>query len=250
MQPPRPGRESDADETTWIPRVTGGPPRPDPLPFTSGDEQPTALERRPGLVWALRIAGLVAVGVVAGLVWNHIQDDGGDVSSPSQPTGPNTSASSGRYQFTPHEGLPGPRTDTDCVAHSYNQVQAFFQQTPCASLTRGLYQTTVENKDILVSVARVEMRSAADAQALRDLSERSNTGNVNDVVRGKLVAVPGLASLSANDGYFVKSEGTAVVIVEGDFTTNSKAYKGDPNAEKLLDDVCADAIRLSDAFTR
>lgn len=232
-------------DTTWIPRIEDSSPSADPLRFADGP--PPRSNTNPVLSWSLRVAGLVAIAVVAGLVWTYIQSDSNSDQAGGESAGPTPRPQvDGRYEFTPYRGLTDTRTDTDCVAHSYGEVRKLLQQTPCESLTRGLYSATVDGKAIVVSVSAVRMRTPAEAQALRDLSEKSNTGNVNDLVRDKAVAIPGLTTLSANDGYFVQNKGQTVVIAEADFEVNGKAAKGDPVAEKTLDGVCEDAIRLGD----
>ncbi|OLR94675.1 hypothetical protein BJP25_09795 [Actinokineospora bangkokensis] len=211
-------------------------------------EPPPQQQRNPALLWALRIGGLVAIAVVSGLVWTYIQSDSTGGGTEAGPTDASRAPVEGRYEFTPYRGVPQPRVDTDCAAHSYGKVQELMRSTPCESLTRGLYSTTVDGKAIVVSVSAVRMRTPAEAQALRELSEKSGTGNVNDLVRDKAVSIPGLTALSANDGFFVQNEGQTVIIAEADFEVNGKSYKGNATAEKTLDGVCEDAMRLGEGM--
>jgi hypothetical protein len=225
--------------------VEDDPQSAQPLRFSA---EPPPTPTNPALTWSLRVGGLVVIAVVAGFVWNYIRSDSGSGQTGAGTTDVSTRPKTeGRYDFTPYRGLPEPRTDANCAQHSYGEVQKLLLRTPCESLTRSLHSVTVDGKAIVVSVSAVRMRTPQDAQALRDLSEKSDTGNVNDLVRDKVVTIPGLTTLSANDGYFVQNKGRTVIIAEADFEVDAKAAKGDKVAEKTLDGVCEDAIRLGEA---
>jgi hypothetical protein len=72
----------------------------------------------------------------------------------------------------------------DCAAHSYGQVQEFFEKHPC----RALYRTLFEVRDrrgglLLVAVARVDMPDPESARAFRELVDTYGTGNITELNR-------------------------------------------------------------------
>jgi hypothetical protein len=194
------------------------------------------------LRWALQIAGLVGVAVISGVIWYFFTDD----SSPTTSDGGGESTTppvEGVYQFTPHEKMPTPNTDSDCAKHAYGQIQTFLKNTPCDHLTRQLFVTKVDGRTVYTSVSVVTMPDEEKAAALRDLTDKDGSGNVSDVVRDGVVKIDGLDRLSGGEGYASNQSGRDVVIVESALAPKNES--GDEDAdEKLLDDVCTDALRL------
>lgn len=73
---------------------------------------------------------------------------------------------------------------SDCVAHSYGQVQQFFRQHPCAALHRAQFEVRDTKGDVaLVPVAWVEMPTEAEARSLDRLLDRDGTGNITELSR-------------------------------------------------------------------
>jgi hypothetical protein len=184
--------------------------------------------------------GLLLVAVVSGMLWWLIQQ--GNVSPPSDSSGgggtPKPTA--GQYPFARVADIPKPVLDSNCEEHSYQKVKTFFKDKKCAGLIRELYTTTVDGRKVYTSVAVVDMDNAQDAQALKELTEQNNTGNVADLVREGRVKVQGLGNLSGG-GFAAKVSGSHVTIVESDFEGGSK------NAdEETLDKISTDALRLGD----
>lgn len=215
------------------------PDRPPPIQFRPEDPEPP---RNKALEWSLRIAGLVAVAVISGLVWWYIQND--EPPAASSNDGGSSSESEGQYKLDPHEDVPTPKVDSTCPEHAYEDIREFLQSTPCDRLTRALYVTEVpDGRTVYVSVSVVRMADEAAAGQLRDLTDNDGTGNINDLVREGVVTIDGLKSLSRNDGYASTHQGRDVVIVEADF--DPKAAKGADKKkdENLLDEVCTDALR-------
>jgi hypothetical protein len=67
--------------------------------------------------------------------------------------------------------LNGLRADTDCVSHSYGQVQNFFRQHPCVALFRAWLDVQDSHGDVvLVAVSWVRMADEASASALQSWS--------------------------------------------------------------------------------
>ncbi len=199
---------------------------PQPRPPAPG---PPARDTRSLL---LRGAGLVAIAVVAGLLWFLIRHD----STPDEPVAQPPSPSTGAYQFTK---VAGPERSDDCPATSYGKTKEFFQDNPCQSLVRALYTTETGGQKALVSVVVVGMPDSSKAKALKALTEQDGTGNVTDLVRDKTFAGTGTPSVSGkNSAYASKVDGTNTVIVLADF------YEKHTD-KALIEKIADDALRLS-----
>jgi len=230
--PYRPGQQ-------WPDNRAQRPDRPPPIQFRQEEPPP---KPNKALQWALRGAGLVAVAVVSGLVWYYVTNDtsstprgGAEESSTQQPAG--------RYQFTAHDEMPAPDTDSDCAKHAYGATENFLSRTPCDHLARQLFVAKVEGRTVYTSVSVVVMPDEDKADQLRKLTDTDGKGNISDVVRDGVVKVAGLDSLSKSDGYASKQTGREVVIVESDFKPDDKKDKKDD--QELLDNVSVDALRLA-----
>ena len=232
------------------------PPRPtDTAPLYPADELmklQSIMENRQGqlpvqppppprrITWAGKALALVGVAVVSGLVWWVLQ--------PSDPVGqpvPQPQKAAGEFEFTTVPQLPEPVKDSDCATHATSQTQAFFKTTPCVQLTRAFYTAKLpDGRVVYSSVSVVKMKTAAEAKALRELTQKDGTGNVKDLVLDKAVSVPPLTTL-ANGGYASEQRDLEVVIVESD----SPVKGTDPAAHnKEMKKVSADAIRLASSF--
>lgn len=76
----------------------------------------------------------------------------------------------------------GEAFSTDCAAHSYGQVQQFFEDHPCDALFRALYEIRgAGGARVLVAAAWVDMPDAAGAAALKSLVDRPATGNITEL---------------------------------------------------------------------
>lgn len=216
------------------------PDRPAPIQFRA--EPQADPPENPVLIWTLRALGLIAVAVISGLVWWYIHDDSKPAGATPEPT---QEQKAGQFDFTPAEQVPQPRKDSTCPEHAYGQIKAFFQSTPCQQLTRALYTTTAEDgRKVYTNVSVVRMRTADDAAKLRELTDKDGTGNVNDLVREKIVKLTGLGSLSGGQGYKAVQHDTNVIIVEADFDAGKRVDKA--KDEAILDAICSDVIRLGD----
>jgi hypothetical protein len=187
--------------------------------------------RRPfGL--ALKVLGLVAVAVVAGLVWVAVQQPrvpGRPIASPS--------SAAGQFAFTPQ---PQQDTSTDCVAHSFGQVRDdFFAHTPCVQLVRSLYTTTTtDGRKVVVSVAVVRLPDAAKAAELKQLVDLDKTGNVYNLIKEKHT-FPGGPTTLGDSGYKAEQNGSSVTIVETGYFDQPEH-----NPDPLLKTIATDALRL------
>ena len=154
----------------------------------------------------LKAAGLVAVAVVAGLVWYLIRHD-------PAPAVPLAQAPAKQFDFGT---TVSPVATTDCAAKSTDQIKAWFGTHPCQKMSRALYTTTYGSARALVSVAVVTMPSAADALALKQLVDTDDTGDVSDLVRDGTAKLPDAPKL-ANGQYASRISGGQVTIVHADF---------------------------------
>ena len=97
----------------------------------------------------------------------------------------------------------GTRVDVDCAARSYGQVQGFFRQHPCLALYRTLLVVRDGPVTMVIAVAAVDMPDDAQAVDLKQLVDRSGTGNLTERtkegVRPTLVQWTGEHYASAQD---------------------------------------------------
>ncbi|WP_367136547.1 hypothetical protein [Saccharothrix sp. HUAS TT1] len=206
-----------------------GPPTPPPPPPAP------APRSRKGLL--LKIAGLLGVAVVSGLVWLVVMPEETTTGTPAT-----TSAKVGEFDFAASPDVPEPMKDSDCASHAYGQTKAFLTATPCQQLTRALYTTTTpDGMKVYTSVSVVRMKSPEDAAKLKDLTTQDGTGNVNDLVKDGAVKVTGLTTLG-NGGFAARQQDRDVVIIESD----SVEHGPDEAAHnRLMKRISDDAFRLA-----
>lgn len=219
--------------------------RPPPFQLRH-DDAPPPPRRNPALLWSLRVVGLLVIATLSGLVWFYIQSD----KAPEQGTGYGQSVeqSDGEYDFVAHGEVTEPITDDDCAEHAYGQIKEFLAGHDCQRLVRGLYTTTVDGRTVYTSVSVVRMADEGTATELRELTDTDNTGNVNDLVREKVVTIDGLKTLSGGGGYASTLQGKDLVIVESDYDPANPGSGGEED-ERLLERVCKDALRLGEELT-
>jgi hypothetical protein len=100
-----------------------------------------------------------------------------------------------------------------CVGHAYGETAAFFAASDCTALSRALYSAVVDGGPVVVSVSRVQMPDTAAARSLQALTDRSGSGNVNDLLREGVRYTGSPAELSGAE-YASAVAGTGVTIVE------------------------------------
>lgn len=202
---------------------------PQPRPPVPG---PPARDTRSLL---LKGGGLVAIAVVAGLLWFLIRHD----STPDEPVAQPPAQNTGQYTFTK---VAGPVRANECDGKSFGETKKFFQDNPCQSLVRALYTTESGGAKALVSVVLVGMPDSTKAKALKTLTDQDDTGNVTDLVKDKTFTGAGAPSVSGNDAaYASRVQGTNVTIVLGDFYDKHKD-------KELIEKIADDALRLSADF--
>ena len=157
----------------------------------------------------LRGAGLVAIAVVAGLVWFLIRHDSTPEPVAQEPVKTNP---------FDYKLVEGPNKSTDCAAKAYDDTKKFFQANPCSALARGLYTVKYGDAKALVSVVKVSMPTAAQAAQLKALTDQDGTGNVSDLVRDGTYKAAGAPKVSGDQAeYESRVTGTDVTIVLADF---------------------------------
>lgn len=176
------------------------PGRGDTAPMPRVPAEPAAARRTGGPL--LKGLALLAVAVVAGLVWWLVRHDSGG-------TPPVAQAPAREFQFVMTDG---PVAATDCAANAYADVKKWFGQHPCQRLSRALYTTGAGSSRALVSVAVVAMPSPEEAQQLKKLVDTDGTGNVNDLVRDGTAKIQGAPKLADGD-YLSRATGSSVTIV-------------------------------------
>ncbi len=103
--------------------------------------------------------------------------------------------------------------DASCARHSFGDVQRWFQQQPCRSLTRAVFDTQVSGRPAAVSIAIVEVPDQQAASELRELADAAGTGGVTDLIaEGK--GWPGGPDGFDNSAQAVQRTGNQVRIVQ------------------------------------
>ncbi|MBK1788569.1 hypothetical protein JHE00_29940 [Prauserella sp. ASG 168] len=181
-------------------------------------------------------AGLLAVALVAGLVWWFIRS-GSDETAAIEPTPTQEDPlTSGAFDYTT---VAGPEVSDDCEANSYGDVVDWFADHPCERVSRALYTTETDGARALVSVVVVTMPQASDAQQLKAVTDTEGTGNVNDLVRDESVSLPGAPNVAQGE-YASRAEDKKVTIVEA-------AFFGEHTDDELIARIGDDALRLAEA---
>ncbi|MEO6085790.1 MAG: hypothetical protein ABIQ18_22015, partial [Umezawaea sp.] len=128
--------------------------------------------------------GLVAVALVAALVWLLVGAMGGDKDNKATPAASTSTTPAGEFKFAKSEQVPVPLKVTACADHAYGATKEFLAKTPCQELVRQLFTTTLDDgRTAYTSVSLVKMGNAQDAAKFKELTSADGTGNVNDLVR-------------------------------------------------------------------
>jgi hypothetical protein len=106
------------------------------------------------------------------------------------------------------------KVDSTCVGHAYGQVAGFLGTNPCTGLSRALYSTVVNGRQMVVAVSHTRMADPASATRLKALADDSGTGNVSDLLREGMTWAGGPTRLGSASEYASKLRGDVVTIVE------------------------------------
>ncbi len=198
--------------------------------------------RSPGSItplgWAWRGVALLAISVVSGLLWLLVVPDGGDDPvagggpDPAQPPG-------GKYRF---RTLTWTQGTGNCGDVSTGRIAEYFEGHPCRHLTRALYTTTLaDGARVLTSVVTAKMPTTQSASRLEELTTRSGTGNIEDLVSSGRPVPDGFPDLDGDLGYASQQQGRLVVIGE------SAYFRSPDRDDTRLQGVTKDALRLGRA---
>lgn len=207
--------------------------------------RPAAAQSRSPRWWSGRGAkvGVSAVLVLAlAGIWAGSEPDviagrasPGDSAGPVAPAGPSVPGDpAAAARAVPGGDLTerATRTDTDCAAHSYGQVQKFLTDHPCRSVRRALFTGTDAGQPVVVAVSTVQMGSESDAAQLQQLADVSGTGNISDLLR-EGVSFAGAPSKLRDASYASQLRGPVLVIAEA-ATISGAARPLDPLAAAAL----------------
>lgn len=180
----------------------------------------------------MRWSALVAIALVAGLVWWLIRyqpTTEGEAAAAQDPL------TSGAFDYTE---LAGPEISANCAGNAYGDVVDWFRTNPCDRVHRTLYETRTGQARALVSVVVVTMPQQRSAQQLKVTTDTDGTGNVNDLVRDGTATLPGAPNVARGE-YASRVVGTRLTITE-------TAYFPDAaGAPETLAEIAHDALRLS-----
>ncbi len=187
------------------------------------DDSPRKPRSRLRLV-ALLLGGWLVVSVVVLLILlavggHHSADragsgatagSSGSASKPASSASPNASALP--------DGWVRQAADrqTDCAAHAYGQVQAFFARTPCTSVQRLLATTNSHGRTVVIASNVVTFRTAAQAQQYLGLVNADGTGNIADLLRDG-VTYPGGPDKLPDAAFASRLDGTRVLVAEAGY---------------------------------
>ncbi|WP_106848135.1 hypothetical protein [Blastococcus sp. Marseille-P5729] len=142
---------------------------------------------------------LLALAVLVAAIWIGATTLLGDADKPDADTVPSSAAEgdgppAGGSESDPSE--PGPQEAggytfqqtaadqvQDCASHAFGQAGDFLAEHACTSMERAIYLTTVDGKQVVISLAEVQMPDAGSAAELKALLDTEGTGNVNDLLR-------------------------------------------------------------------
>jgi len=130
-------------------------------------------------VWlAVSVLALVILLVVNG---KHGRDQ--VAGSATATTKPSASASSSGIALPAGWTRQASDQQTNCAAHAYGQVAAFFARTPCTSVQRLLATTAVNGRPVVVASNVVTFADASQASSYLHVVNADGTGNISDLLR-------------------------------------------------------------------
>ena len=204
--------------------------------------------RRSPMRWMIPILLLAVLAVAAVLGSRYLfgSDEpaagpsaGSSDSGPAAGAGPSTP---GSQQLGDHHFTQGAYNVTDnCAAYAYGTIKTLLTSTPCTKMERALYLTEVEGKQVVVTLAQVQMPDEASAGELKKTVDTDGTGNVNALLQDGTVpdGYPG-ADVLDNGQYASSLDGTVVRIVETAYVDGGPATEAiDKAADIALDLVIA-----------
>jgi hypothetical protein len=192
------------------------------------DESSPELEqpRSRGKLIALLVGGWLVVSLVvllALLVFSGPKSSTKDktAAKPAPASGASSTANASSSTNLPDGWVQQAADDqTDCAAHSYGQVAAFFAKTPCSSVHRVLATTNQGGRNVVVASYVVTFDSASQARRYNGLVASDGTGNISDLLR-EGVTYPGGPSKLPSAAFASRQDGQRVVVAEAGYASGA-----------------------------
>lgn len=185
----------------------------------------------------LTVSLLVLVGLLAFGGHSGPRHQAGGNSSSSAP------ASGSQPSSKPTENLPAGWVrqagddQTDCAAHSYGQVRAFFARTPCSSVHRLLATTKQGDRTVVIASNVVTFDSATQAARYLALVNSDGTGNISDLLR-EGVGYAGAPSKLPAAAFASRRAASQVWVAEAAYVTGSSSAT-DANLKAIAEQAIA-----------
>lgn len=149
---------------------------------------------------------------------------------------PTTAATTGAQRSTPAPGAPASANgglpagwtqqaaddQTDCAAHAYGRVAAFFARTPCSGVHRLLATTSRDGRPIVIASSVVTFASPAQAKSYLALVDADGTGNISDLLRERVRYPSGPAALPTA-AFASRLDGARVHVAEAGYVAGTSS---------------------------
>lgn len=205
------------------------------------DDSPRPPRSRLRLI-ALLLGGWLVVSVVVLLILlavggHHSSNQAGGSGSTA-----GNSSSAGRPTNSAHSAasaLPdgwvrqAADRQTDCAAHAYGQVQAFFARTPCTSVQRLLATTKSDGRTVVIASSVVSFQTAGQAQQYLTLVNADGTGNIADLLR-EGVSYPGGPDKLPDAAFASRLDGNRVLVAEAGYVGGTSGAT-DPTLREIAE---------------
>ncbi len=208
-----------------------GYPEPDPADaepagYHSFGEDPEDEPRSKLRLIALILAAWLLVSIVVLVFLLAVRGPHGSTTAGSSPTvAPSAGASSSASLAA---GLPDgwiqQATDdqTDCRAHSYGQMPAFFAKTPCSSVHRVLATTNQSGRTVVIASYIVTFSNEQAAQTYTQFVNADGTGNISDLLR-EGVSFSGAPKALPPAAFDSRQDGNRVFVAEAAFVSGASS---------------------------
>jgi len=190
---------------------------------------------------ALLLGGWLVVSVLVLLILlavggHHGTDRGAAPTTSTHPSTSSTSRPSGSASPALPDGWVREAADrqTDCAAHAYGQVQAFFARTPCGSVQRLLATTNQRGRTVVIASNVVSFRTAAQAQRYLTLVNADGTGNIADLLR-EGVRYPGGPDQLPDAAFASRLDGNRVLVAEAGYVGGTSSAT-DPTLRAIAEE--------------
>jgi hypothetical protein len=196
--------------------------------LTEGDEDwdPTADEPKSRVkLVALFLGGWLVVSLIVLVALLAFGGHGGSdkkpVAGPSGSAAASTPSTTAAADTLPDGWVREAGDDqTNCAAHSYGQVQAFFARTPCSSVHRVLASTNVGGRTAVIASNVVTFDTPAQAKKYLALVNSDGTGNISDLLREGVTYAGGPARLPTA-AFASRLDGGRVWVAEAGYVTGT-----------------------------